>query len=426
MQNWPLVARTKKTAPSRTRERADRNAVSPAISPLGERPLTLSEDRLHPFLRRRRRRQGVVEVPPIGPFLAETLDLARKLVPCEGGSILLDNPTVRQKRLQSPLTFVASFGSAADHLVGLEVPPGKGIAGHVYQRGVTYVSVDATVDNKVYRLLTESGTTFRTKSIVAVPVKLEQAVCGVLELVNRRGNRGFTDRDVALTELLAQYISRAILNAVDILKQNELAYEDELTGTRNVRALDSHLEHAVRHADEHESDVAVLFVDVDRLKRLNDQRGHRMGSEALRRTGHALTQGVGEHGAVFRFGGDEFVVVCPSTHLGEAKTLAERLRKEVWTETKGPVRDEGALPSVSISIGVATLRQSLGSENKELSLSERAARLLSAADRALYVAKNRGRGRVCAVTVPEKAKPSKPTKPTKPTKPSKPTAKRHK
>jgi len=349
--------------------------------------LALPEDELHLFLRRRRRRSGPVELPPLGRFLADTLDLTARLVPSQAGSLLLDDPTVRRGR--SALTFVAVFGRAADQLVGVRVPSGQGIVGHVYEHGHTYRTSDASGDPHFFRDV-DTQSAFRTRSVLAAPVRLEQSVCGVFELVNRRGRAHFSDRDTELVELVAQYVSRAILNAVDVVKHNELAHRDELTGLLNVRGLEPHLEQAVARARRTGGDVAVLFVDVDRLKRINDRLGHRAGSEALRRVGAALQGTVGARGTAFRFGGDEFVVVCPGLGAAEGEALADELAAAA-KEARGPMPHGGRLPAVSISVGVASLRASLGTEERRGP--SRGQRLLTAADKALYRAKRAGRGR---------------------------------
>lgn len=355
--------------------------------------VALPEDELRVFLRRRRRGSGPVEVPPLAHWLAQTLDLAAKLVPSEAGSLLLDDPS--RRRSASPLTFVTAFGPASERLVGMQVPAGQGIAGHVHATGTTYASSSPREDPHFFGSVDESAA-FRTRSVVAAPIVLEHQVCGVFELVNRRGRGSFSEADIAFVELLAEYVSRAILNAVDILKQNHLALHDELTGLLNVRGLDRFLATVTRRAEQKaEDDVALLFLDVDRLKRVNDRLGHRAGSELLVRVGRAIDGTVGDRGQCYRFGGDEFVVVLPHTSIEVAVEIATAVRKHVKAATAGPLRHGGALPACSVSVGAASLRASLGGhEGRPLP----GPRLLAAADRALYRAKRKGRDRVARAT----------------------------
>lgn len=356
----------------------------------------LAEDELHPFLRRRRKDAGPIEPPPLGQWLAETLDLAARLVPCQAGSLLLDDPA--EPHGASALTFVAAFGPAAERLLGMMVPLGKGIAGHVYKTGKTYVTGDPRADAHFFAKLDEMSA-FHTRSMIAVPIRLENAVCGVFELLNRRGRGGFSERDVELAELFAEYVSRAILNAVDILKQNELAQHDDLTRLRNVRALDAALLAETERAVREGTDLCVMFADVDRLKRINDRLGHHAGSEAIRRTAGAMAITLADRGEAFRFGGDEFVVVCPGLDIDTGHAVAEELRAGVRRATPGPLALGGELSPLSLSIGIATLRASLAEPNgMREPPARRAQRLLAVADKALYRAKRRGRARTARAT----------------------------
>jgi diguanylate cyclase (GGDEF)-like protein len=183
------------------------------------------------------------------------------------------------------------------------------------------------------------------------------------------------------------------LNAIDLLKYNDLAFYDPLTGVRNVRGFDEHLDEQVALADTRGAELSILFIDIDRLKLHNDRLGHRIGSQAISATAECLRSTLDPRGVIFRFGGDEFVVVCPDIASGEAVELAERLRRDVEQNARSKAPELAGARTLSVSIGVASLRSSLtpGIEGT----TERTARLLTAADRALYRAKGMGRNRVC-------------------------------
>ncbi|MCB9666860.1 MAG: sensor domain-containing diguanylate cyclase [Myxococcales bacterium] len=236
---------------------------------------------------------------------------------------------------------------------------------------------------------------FRGHSLIAVPIRLEHAVCGVLLLIERQGQGAFSPRDTQLVELFSGYISRAILNAIDIIKQNELAQYDPLTNIYNVRNLMPLLETEVRRAQSCDDDLAVMFVDLDRLKPVNDRYGHQFGSEAIKRAANALQDTLGSDGTVFRFGGDEFVIVLPCTDVRAATSIAEELLKSIRRQIPGPMPDGGKIPKMTASIGIATMHSSLNPlrsrRSKRLSM---ASRLLTIADRALYRAKRLGRARL--------------------------------
>lgn len=356
----------------------------------------LPEDELRTFLRRRRRLTAPLDPPPTGKWLVETLRLAAKLVPCGDGVLLLNDPTLAQ--VEPELTVIAGFGKDGVPQIGRRITVTDGLRGEVYRSGKTVrVEGSRAADAEL-----RSSPRGPIRSRLVTPVRLERTISGLFELSNRRGRPAFTERDVEMAEMLADYLARTILNAVDILKQNELALYDELTGLRNTRGLETFLEQSVEAALRDGGDVAVLFLDVDRLKRVNDKLGHRAGSEALRRVARVVAEVVGDRGMPFRFGGDEFVVICPVMNLEDGQDLATRLLTQVVRETPGPLADGAELPAISVSAGVASLRVSTveGNGSNEPP-SGRAARILTRADQALFRAKRSGRGRIVLSLTPD-------------------------
>jgi diguanylate cyclase (GGDEF)-like protein len=332
----------------------------------------LAEDLLQRILAGARPRSGAGEPQRIAHLLTETLELAARLVPAACGVIALEEPRARGARGTRVLRIVAAFGERGDARVGELLGDDAVNAGER--------------DARRRRQITEE-------------VRLEDVSCGVL-VVRARHGATLDARDAELVALLARYLSRTVSNAVAVLAQHELARRDELTGVRNVRGLQGELEDAVERAVREHTDVAVFFVDVDHLKRVNDLLGHAAGSETLKRVGRALARAVGAEGEAYRFGGDEFVVVAPALDVAQARALGGELRRAVREASPGALRHVGVLPGVTISVGVATLRASLRPRGDER---RRASRLLVAADRALYRAKHAGRDAVSVATVRDDA-----------------------
>ena len=326
----------------------------------------LGEDKIRPFLQRRRRGSQVVDLPPVAGMLKDTLNFLGRLLPTKSAALYLDDP-LRRRDPSTPLTLLAGYGLGRTKL-GSEVFSDADFFKGAYLRG--------------HRPIVTTDSTARAARVL-IPVRLEHAVCGVLS-VTRQGRQPFSVHELALLDLFARYISRAILNAVDILKQNALALRDELTGLYGVRALDPMLHREIETAQKTRKDLALLFIDLDHLKQINDLLGHRAGSEALRRVGRAIDVCLAKRGTAFRFGGDEFVVICPKTNAESALAISTEIRQVVPTATEGPMPDGEMLPAISVSIGVATLRHSL---RRGGDVPTRATRLLGAADRALYRAK---------------------------------------
>lgn len=164
----------------------------------------------------------------------------------------------------------------------------------------------------------------------------------------------------------------------------ELAVTDGLTGLHNRRYLDVHFDAMFKDSVRRATDIAVLVLDIDRFKLVNDSYGHDVGDAVLKEFAtriSTLTRGVD---LVARFGGEEIVVVVPDATLHEARLVAERIRERIGSVPFQAGNDREL--AVTVSIGVA-VRQT-GDKGP--------AELLKRADQALYQAKNGGRNKVVA------------------------------
>lgn len=163
----------------------------------------------------------------------------------------------------------------------------------------------------------------------------------------------------------------------------EAAIVDPLTGVNNRRYLDSHLAAMVAQAAAQKKQVAVMVLDIDHFKRVNDSWGHDAGDAVLRGFSARVKSALRGADLVARMGGEEFVVAMPDTTLEVARKVAERLREAV-AATPFAVRDDLVIP-VTVSVGVAAREQGADADA-----------LLRRADRALYRSKSEGRNRVSA------------------------------
>jgi diguanylate cyclase (GGDEF)-like protein len=164
----------------------------------------------------------------------------------------------------------------------------------------------------------------------------------------------------------------------------ELATHDPLTNTLNGRAFRGEAERLLALAGRTQGDVAVLFLDLDHFKRVNDVHGHAMGDRVLKSVAHCLQTQVRGCDVLGRVGGEEFVLLLPETDLGGGLHVADQLRQAV-AALKWETRDGQPL-SVTASLGVTAQR------GQALSL----AILQQQADQAMYAAKAAGRNRVVA------------------------------
>ncbi|MGE0641179.1 MAG: diguanylate cyclase [Thermoanaerobaculia bacterium] len=359
---------------------------------------SLEPHALEQFLERRRATPPHFEPEmSLADNLVEVLRKANEFVPSEAGSILLDNPRIKHTdRSRNRLTFLAAFGEKAPLLIGQTLPADSGIAGHVYLSGTAHSTSDVASDH-FFNATIDAETQYRTRSLVAIPIRINVEVCGVLELINRRGASTYSDSERDLLEIFADYISISIQNVLDGRLAQEAAKRDNLTGLFNDRYLHSALEEALSRARPAGQDLALLFLDLDYFKLVNDRHGHLAGSQVLREAGQLLRHTVGlSRALVARYGGDEFVVVLPDVAAADAMATAERLRAAIEETTfcRGPgeIQPEPLhLGGLCCSIGVATLLRHI---DPAQDLASAKSLLLRLADTAMYRAKEAGRNRV--------------------------------
>jgi diguanylate cyclase (GGDEF)-like protein len=176
--------------------------------------------------------------------------------------------------------------------------------------------------------------------------------------------------------LLTLVLTRPLLRAFRWTEeQASEARIDALTGLANRRALEEILAAEISRAHRFAHQLAVVLLDLDRFKEINDSFGHAAGDVMLRAVSRLLTSLARQGDTVARWGGEEFVVVLPETDLAGAQRFAERLRRTIEAHAVGDMK-------TSASCGVATM---LPEDNVE--------ELLGAADQALYQAKSNGRNR---------------------------------
>jgi len=162
-----------------------------------------------------------------------------------------------------------------------------------------------------------------------------------------------------------------------------LAMHDGLTGLLNRRAIEEFTEAEFNMAGRKERPLSVILIDIDHFKNVNDQFGHKFGDHALQHVAKILTEDLRTYDRIGRWGGEEFILILPETQLRDAATVAERVR--IRTAATQISLENGESFSIHISLGAACTSSQFPS----------LAKLIDAADQALYQAKQTGRNRVC-------------------------------
>ena len=208
-------------------------------------------------------------------------------------------------------------------------------------------------------------------------VRLLRHTCGYLLASENRLIASLRQKNRELESTL-DYLRRT---REEVDYQELLANTDELTGLYNRRCLDRQLDKFIERAHDTGTGLALILVDVDEFKKVNDTHGHAVGDAVLEGIGRAITECVRASDLPCRFGGDEFAIVLTEIELEQAIQRAETIRSGVERLVPLP-----ALPKVtaSTSVGGAMLRPD-----------ESSAELFDRADKELYRAKDLGRNRVC-------------------------------
>lgn len=219
-------------------------------------------------------------------------------------------------------------------------------------------------------------------------IQAERLLC---DLLRHRGEvTRALGRDPGLRVAAIDYLSnvRPLLANPTIVERSQLertersAITDELTGLYNRRHFMSTLALEVRRSRRYSLRMALLMLDLDGFKQINDRHGHLFGDRVLQRMGRVIRRAVREADVPCRYGGEEFAVVLPETDRLGAFALAERVRRSVVERFSEPIG--GQIARVRVSGGISAYPED-GNE---------AAVIVSRADEALYLSKSRGKDRI--------------------------------
>jgi diguanylate cyclase (GGDEF)-like protein len=348
------------------------------------------------ILQRKDKGRNAAREVDLREVLREILLRANEFVPSDSGSILLDDPLLKgDEEFEGKLYFMACFGVGSSSLVGTHLPDDVGIVGATYQSGTPYLSEDVSRDGTFYDAI-DKKTRYESKSILAIPIKINDSVVGVIELINRKAQVNYDDRDLSILEIFASYTSTLIKNALDARRFEDLSKRDNLTGLYNDRYFYDRLDMDTQKAIDEGSHLSLIFFDLDHFKGVNDTHGHLVGSQVLKEVAVIVEEVFLDSGAASaRYGGDEFVILMPGHSLEKSNDYGEVLRQAIASNIFISEEAPAGEPALNIggvitcSVGIATLAVGEGKN-----LTEMKAGLIRAADGAMYRAKDLGKNRV--------------------------------
>ena len=235
--------------------------------------------------------------------------------------------------------------------------------------------------------------------VVWVPFRMKDETLGAMRLGDRSGDRQFAESELSFARALGEHAAIALNNARLYAQIEDLAMKDGLTGLANHRRFYDRLAEELERGRRYDAPVALLMLDIDDFKRLNDTYGHPAGDEVLRRIGAIMLEELRSGDLAARYGGEEFCVILPNTdargpcdadgahasggHREGAAALAERLRRRIAACDVRTGPDHAAIKT-TVSIGVSSFPRTADGMDD----------LVASADAALYAAKRAGKDRV--------------------------------
>lgn len=224
---------------------------------------------------------------------------------------------------------------------------GEGMAGHVARTGQSIIIYDAQQDPRFSKKIDEA-LGYKTHSLIAVPIKFQEKVLGVIEIINVANQRNFTDQELSILETIADFSAIALTNAKAHEDMTWNSTHDALTSVYNRVRLDKLMKKCdamlYSKQDKRETDalyLIVIWVDIDNFKIVNDTHGHHVGDKILIKTAQILQSYCRENDFTFRVGGDEFLLVIMDLRQEDVQLILNRIERKIQKDSRDHVTKSG-------------------------------------------------------------------------------------
>ena len=319
--------------------------------------------------------QVVVSSLELDEVLQNILHSAMAVMDMPAGTIALYDAESSQLELRA-------HAGLSEQFVALDrwrVSPG-GLTYEILDRGELFIIKDTeAADFFNNPLAIKEG----IRSLIAAPLKIQQKTIGVLYLDDFKP-REFVAEKLELLSILTSFATMSIDHARLHEKTSQLACTDGLTGLYNHMQFKKSFVDEVSRATRYNKPLSIILFDIDDFKKFNDTYGHPNGDIVLQEMATMLHELLRDCDTIYRYGGEEFVVLLPETALQEAIRVAERIR--IFVETESPRFLTGITKThgVTVSVGVASVPED-GSD---------ATALLQSVDDLMYKAKREGKNKI--------------------------------
>jgi len=259
----------------------------------------------------------------------------------------------------------------------VRIKVGEGIAGTVAKTGEPILVPDVAQDQRFSQKI-DAMTGFVTRSLICLPLKIQESVIGVIEVVNPEDASLFDEQAIPVLSILADFVAIAIANARVHREMEALTYTDDVSGFYNTRFLHKELENLIGK----EQRFSLVFMDLDNFKKVVDTHGHLLASQTLGEVATVIGSRLKVKDSLVRYGGDEYVVILPDQGKKAASEKIEEIRSAIL-ETIFLER-AGLRVRVTASFGIACFPEDANSKKA----------LLHLADESMYRSKEGGKNRV--------------------------------